>query len=346
MIGWRLAAARAIRGKGIRPTIIRTIIVVGALLCAAPLATEAEQAGRLYRIGGLDVLGAASNEANLRAFRQGLRELGYEEGQNLVIEYRSADGRAERFPDLATELVRLKVDVIVTRGTSAALGARHVTDTIPIVMAWSGDPVFAGLVASLARPGGNVTGLHTMVRPQLAGRRLELLKEVMPGLSRVGVLLDSGDVYAGLMMREIERVARAIGVQLHPVEARRPGDFERAFEAAILDRVDALIVVEGVLTVTDLTRIVDFATMGRLPAIYGLREFVEAGGLMAYGTDPRDLFRRSATYVDRILKGARPADLPVEPPTKFELVINLKAAKALGLTIPSSLLLRADQVIE
>jgi len=346
MIGWRLAAARAIRGKGIRPTIIRTIIVVGALLCAAPLATEAEQAGRLYRIGVLDVLGAASNEANLRAFRQGLRELGYEEGQNLVIEYRSADGRAERFPDLATELVRLKVDVIVTRGTSAALGARHVTDTIPIVMAWSGDPVFAGLVASLARPGGNVTGLHTMVRPQLGGKRLELLKEVMPGLSRVGVLLDSGDVYARLMMREIERVAHAIGVQLHPVEARRPGDFERAFEAAILDRVDALIAVEGVLTVTDLTRIVDFAAMGRLPAIYGLREFVEAGGLMAYGTDPRDLFRRSATYVDRILKGARPADLPVEPPTKFELVINLKTAKTLGLTIPPSLLRQADYLIQ
>ena len=317
-----------------------------AFLCGAPLAIEAPQAAKLYRIGVLDVVGAASNEANLSAFRQGLRELGYVEGQNLVIEYRSADGRAERFPDLATELVRLRVDVIVTRGTSAALGAKHVTETIPIVMASSGDPIFAGLVASLARPGGNVTGLHVIVPPQLAGTRLQLLKEVMPGLSRVGVLLDSGDVYSRLMMREIERVAHAIGVQLQSVDARRPADFERAFEAAILDRVDALITVEGVLTVTDLTRIVDFAAMGRLPAIYGLREFVEAGGLMAFGTDLRDLFRRSATYVHRILQGAKPADLPVEPPAKFELVINLKTAKALGLTIPPSLLRRADHVIQ
>ena len=333
-----------IRGARIRPTI--TTIAVCAFLCGAQLAIEAPQAAKLYRIGVLDVVGAASNEANLSAFRQGLRELGYVEGQNLVIEYRSADGRAERFPDLATELVRLRVDVIVTRGTSAALGAKHVTETIPIVMASSGDPIFAGLVASLARPGGNVTGLHVIVPPQLAGTRLQLLKEVMPGLSRVGVLLDSGDVYSRLMMREIERVAHAIGVQLQSVDARRPADFERAFEAAILDRVDALITVEGVLTVTDLTRIVDFAAMGRLPAIYGLREFVEAGGLMAYGTDLRDLFRRSATYVHRILQGAKPADLPVEPPAKFELVINLKTAKALGLTIPPSLLRRADHVIQ
>jgi ABC-type uncharacterized transport system substrate-binding protein len=334
------------RGKRIRPTIIRITIAVCALLNGAPLATEAQQAGKLYRIGVLDVVGVASNEANLSAFRQGLRELGYVEGQNLVIEYRSADGRAERFPDLATELVRLKVDVIVTRGTSAALGAKHVTETIPIVMASSGDPVFAGLVASLARPGGNVTGLHVIVPPELAGKRLQLLKEVMPGLSRVGVLLDSGDIYSGLMMREIERVAHAIGVQLQSIEVRRPADFERAFEAAILDRVDALITVEGILTVTDLTRIVDFAAMSRLPAIYGLREFVDAGGLMAFGTDLRDLFRRSATYVHRILKGAKPADLPVEAPAKFELVINLKTAKALGLTIPPALLLRADYVIQ
>jgi putative tryptophan/tyrosine transport system substrate-binding protein len=294
----------------------------------------------------LDVLGVASNEANLSAFRQGLRELGYVEGQNIVIEYRSADGRPERFPDLATELVRLKVDVIVTRGTSAALGAKHVTDTIPIVMASSGDPVFAGLVTSLARPGANVTGFHLMTPPGLAGTRLRLLKEVIPGLSRVGVLLDSGDVSSRLMMKEIERVAHEIGVQLHSVDTRRPADFDRAFEAAILDRVDALITVEGVLTATDLSRIVDFAAMSRLPAIYGLREFVDAGGLMAYGTDLRDLFRRAATYVHRVLNGAKPGDLPVEPPAKFELAINLKTAKALGLTIPPSLLRRADYVIQ
>jgi putative ABC transport system substrate-binding protein len=305
-----------------------------------------EAQGKTFRIGVLDVLGAASNGANLSAFRQGLRELGYVEGQNVVIEYRSADGRPERFPDLATELVRLKVDVIVTRGTSAALGAKHVTDTIPIVMASSGDPVFAGLVKSLARPGANVTGLHLIAPPDLAGTRLRLLKEVIPGLSRVGVLLDSGDVYSRLMMKEIEKVAHEIGVQLHSVDTQRPADFDRAFEAAILDRVDALITVEGVLTATDLGRIVDFAAMSRLPAIYGLREFVDAGGLMAYGTDLRDLFRRAATYVHRILNGARPGDLPVEPPAKFELAINLKAARALGLTIPPSLLRRADYVIQ
>jgi putative ABC transport system substrate-binding protein len=329
----------------IGPAIIGITIAVCALLYGAPLATEAQQAGKLRRVGVLDVVAAASNEANLGAFRQGLRELGYVEGQNLVIEYRSADGRAERFPDLATELVRLQVDVIVTRGTAAALGARHVTDTIPIVMASSGDPVFAGLVASLARPGGNVTGFHVMAPPRLAGRRLQLLKEAMPRLSRVGVLLDPGDVYSRLMMREIERTAHAMGVQLQSVEAPRPADLERAFEAALLDRVDALITVEGVLTVTELTRIVDFAAMSRLPAIHGLREFVDAGGLMAYGTDLRDLFRRSAAYVHRILEGARPADLPVQPPARFELAINLKTARALGLTIPPSLLRQADHVV-
>ena len=334
------------RGKRIRSTILGVTIAVCALLGGTPLTAGAQQAEKLYRIGVLDSVSMASNEANLSAFRQGLRELGYVEGQNVVIEYRSADGRAERFADLATELVRLKVDVIVTRGTSAALAARHVTGTIPIVMASSGEPVFAGLVASLARPGGNVTGLYTVVPSELAGKRLQILKEVMPGLSRVGVLWDSGDMYAVLMMREIERVASVIGVQLHSVDARRPGDFERAFEAAIMDRVDALIAVEGILTVMDLTRIVDFAAMSRLPAIYGLREFVDAGGLIAYGTDLRDLFRRSATYVHRILEGTRPADLPVEPPAKFELAINLKTARALGLTIPPSLLQRADYLIQ
>ncbi len=321
-------------------------MIAGGLL-AAPLAAEAQQAGKVYRIGVLDSVGLAANQANLDAFRQGLRDLGHVEGQHFVIEYRSAEGRAERFPDLVTELVRLKVDVIVTRGTSAALAARHITETIPIVMASSGDPMFAGLVASLARPGGNVTGLHLGVPPALAGKRLRLLKELIPGLSRVGVFLDSGDVSAHLMMREIEMVAHATGVQLHNLGARRPVGLEQAFETAVLDRVDALIVVEGLLTVADLPRFVGFAAMSRLPAIYGLREFVDAGGLMAYGPDLRDLFRRAATYVHRIiLEGARPADLPVERATKFELVINLKTAKALGLTIPPSLLQRADQVIE
>jgi putative tryptophan/tyrosine transport system substrate-binding protein len=318
-------------------------LTLGAL--AGPLAGEAQQATWVARLGWLGD-DPAPGHPLLEAFLQGLRDLGYVEGRNVVIEYRFAKGKLERYPALAAELVALKVDVIVTSETSAALGAKHVTATIPIVMASSDAPVFYGLVASLARPGGNVTGLHSTARPELAGKRLQLLKEVVPGLSRVGVLLDSGDAYALLMMREIERVAQAIGVQLHSVKTRRPEEFERAFEAALLDRVDALITMEGVQTVMDRTRIVDFAAMSRLPAIYGLREFVDAGGLMAYGTDRRDLFRRAATYIDKILKGAKPADLPVEQPTKFELVINLRTAKALGLTIPPSVLGRADQVIE
>jgi putative tryptophan/tyrosine transport system substrate-binding protein len=320
-------------------------LVLTLCLALAPLGAEAQQKDKIARIGYLATDGAASN-ALQEAFIQGLRELGYVEGENVVIEYRSADSRTGRLPDLASELVRLEVDVIVTSDTSAALGAKQVTATIPIVMASSSAPVFYGLVASLARPSGNVTGLHSTAPPELAGKRLQLLREVVPGVSRVGVLLDSGDAYALLMMREIERVAQRIGVQLHSVKTQRPEEFERAFEAALLDRVDALITVEGVQTVMTRTRIVNFAAMSRLPAIYGLREFVDAGGLMAYGTDRHDLFRRAATYVHRILKGAKPADLPIEQPTKFELVINMKTAKALNLTIPQTLLLRADQVIQ
>jgi len=318
----------------------------------APLAAEAQLAGKVYRIGVLEVVGAASNAGNLSAFRQALRELGYVEEQNFVIEYRSADGRHERFLDLATELVQVKVDVIVTRGTPAALAAKQATGTIPIVMASSGDPVAEGIVASLARPGGNVTGLHIMAPPELGGKRLRLLKEAVPGASRVGILWHSEDIQSPLIVRETERVARSMGVQLKSLEVQRLGmrstgeAFGQTFEAALLGQVDALIAVEDYLTFTDRTLIVDFAAMSRLPAIYGLREFVDAGGLMSYGTDRRDLFRRSATYIHKILKGARPADLPVEQPTKFELVINLKTAKALGLTIPQSLLQRADQVIE
>jgi putative ABC transport system substrate-binding protein len=325
---------------------IAIVAAVWTLLGGTALPASARQPGMRYRVGVLDLGPVASSRANLTALRHGLRDLGYVEGQNVLIEYRSADGRAERLTDLARELIRLEVDVIVTTGTSAALSARHVTDTIPIVMAASGDPVFAGLVSSLKRPGGNVTGLHGMIRSDVAGARLQLLRELMPRLSRVGVLRDSGDAYAALMVKDIEKVARRIGVQLHGVDAWRPADLERAFEAAILDRVDALIAVEGILTLADLPRIVQFAAMSRLPAIYGLREFVEAGGLLSYGADRRDLFRRSAGYVDRILKGATAADLPVEAPTKFELVLNLKTARALGLVIPSSLLRRADEVIQ
>jgi putative ABC transport system substrate-binding protein len=325
--------------------VTRLSLVVAVCILAAPLAIEAQQTRPVHRIGVLEVAGVASNAANLSAFRQGLAELGYVEGQNFVIEYRSADGRAERFSDLAIELVRLKVDVIVTRGTPATLAAKQVTQTIPIVMASSGDPVVEGIVSSLARPGGNVTGLHIMAPPELGGKRLQLLKEAVPGSSRIGVLWNS-DLYTPLIVRDTERAARAMGVQLKSLEVQRSEPFEQLFETALLGQVDALVAVEDYFTFTYRARIVDFAAMSRLPAIYGLREFVDAGGLMSYGTDRRDLYRRCATYVHRILTGASPADLPVEPPIKFELAINLKTARALGLTIPPALLLRADYIVQ
>jgi ABC-type uncharacterized transport system substrate-binding protein len=324
----------------------RAFLAGAAALLAAPLAIEAQQTGEVYRIGVLEVAGVASNAANLSAFRQGLAQLGYVEGQNFVIEYRSADGRPARFSDLATELVGLKVDVIVTRGTPATLAAKQATQTIPIVMASSGDPVVEGIVASLARPGGNVTGLHIMAPPERGGKRLQLLKEAVPGSSRIGILWNAGDLHASLIVSDTERIARAMGVQLKSLEVKRSEPFEQVFETALFGQIDALIAVEDYFTFAYRTRILDFAAMSRLPAIYGLREFVDAGGLMSYGTDRRDLYRRCATYVHRILTGASPADLPVEQPTKFELVISLKTAKAIGLTIPQSLLLRADQVIE
>jgi putative ABC transport system substrate-binding protein len=332
---------------------VRIILAVGALLCAVTFAAEAQPADKVYRIGVLEVVGAASNAENLRAFRQVLREFGYVEGQNFVIEYRSADGRAERFLDLASELVRLGVDVMVTRGTPAALAAKRATGMTPIVMASSGDPVAEGIVASLARPGGNVTGFHIMAPPELGGKRLQLLKEAAPATSRVGILWNPADIQSPLIVREAEKVARAMGVQLKSLEVprawpSRPSKaFDQAFEEALLGhQVDALIAVEDLLMFNGRTLVADFAAMSRLPAIYGLREFVDAGGLMSYGTDRRDLFRRSAIYVHRILTGARPADLPVEQPTKFELAINLKTAKVLGLRIPPSLLQRADYIVQ
>jgi putative tryptophan/tyrosine transport system substrate-binding protein len=320
------------------------LFVVVALLFFATPSAEAHQA-RLYRIGVLEIVDAVSNGPNLGAFRARLAELGYVEGHDVVIEYRSADGRSERLPDLASELVRLKVDVIVARGTRAALSAQAATLTIPIVMASSGDPVSEGIVASLARPGGNITGFHVMAPPELGGRRLRLLKEVVPASSRVGVISNSADILSPLIVRETEKVARMLGVQLKHLDVQRPEAFEPAFEAALMDQVDALIAVEDFLTFADRAKIVGFAAMSRLPAVYGLREYVEAGGLMSYGTDRRDLFRRSATYVHRILNGARPSELPIEAPVKFELAINLKTAETLGLTIPPSLRSRADYVV-
>jgi ABC-type uncharacterized transport system substrate-binding protein len=325
---------------------MRIPLVVGALLLAVSLPTDAHSAGKVYRIGVLEVEGAAANAPNLSAFRHALQELGHVEGQTYVLEYRSADGRADRFPDLARELVRLEVDVIVTRGTPAALSSRQATRTIPIVMATSGDPAAEGIVKNLTRPGGNVTGFHVMAPVELGAKRLQLLKEVVPAVSRVGIFWNPESIHGPLTVREIEKAAPTMKVQLRGFEVQRPESFGHAFESALMGQVDGLIAVEDTLTFGERARIVDFAAMSRLPAIYGLREFVDAGGLISYGTDRRDLFRRAAVYVDRISKGARPADLPVEAPTKFELAINLKTARTLGLTVSPSLLRRADHVVQ
>ena len=317
----------------------------GAVVLAAPLAAEAQPAGKVTRIGVLEPTSMALNAANLDAFRQGLRELGYVEGQNFVFEYRSADGRSERFPDLAAELVRLKVDVILTRGTPAVIAAKNATRTIPVVMAASGDPVLSGIVASLARPGGNVTGLSAIVG-EVSGKRLELLREVIPGVSRIVGLFNMSNPIDALQWKETEIAASSLRVQLQLLDVRKPGDVGRAFDAATKQRAGALVVGVDALTWANRRSIVDLAAKNRLPAIYAAREFVDAGGLIAYGVSYPHLYRRAASFVDKILKGAKPADLPIEQPTEFELVINLKTAKALGLTIPQSLLARADEVIQ
>jgi putative ABC transport system substrate-binding protein len=284
----------------------------------------------------------------LEAFRQGLRDLGYVEGRTLVIEYRSAEGKPERLPALAAELVALKVDVIVAGNTLGALAAKQATRTLPIVFPVAVDPVQSGLVTSLARPGGNVTGL-SFFGPELVGKCLEQLKQAVPGVSLVAVLWQPGGLGERTekdMRKGAEIAAPALGVRLHFVEARGREDFDRAFSEMTRARAGALTVLASVMFVNERRRLVDLAAKNRLPAVYAQREFVDAGGLMSYGADVADLFRRAATYVDKILKGAKPGDLPIEQPTKFELLINLKTAKALGLTIPPSLLLQADQVIE
>jgi putative ABC transport system substrate-binding protein len=282
----------------------------------------------------------------LDAFRQGLRELGWVEGQNIVIDYRFAEGRFDRLPDLAAELVRLKVDIIVAVPTPAAVAAKNATGTMPIVAISVGDPVGIGLIASLARPGGNVTGSSYSVGLEIGGKQLELLKETVPKVRRVAILSNPGNPGQPLSIRELNVAARSLGVQLQLLEARGPNEFDGAFAAMATERVGALLVVADSLFVLHRSRLADLAARSRLPAVYGSRDTVEAGGLMSYGPSLRDLYRRSATYVDKILKGAKPGDLPVEQPTKFELVINLKTAKALGLTIPQSLLQRADEVIQ
>ena len=306
---------------------------------------KARQAGKVARIGVLWQGSSTSGPHIREAFRQGLRDLGYVEGQNVVIEYRYAEGKAERLPDLAAELLRLKVDVIVAGGTLAPLAAKHATGTIPIVMSAAGDPVGTGLVPSLAKPGGNVTGLSNF-SADLTAKRLQLLKEILPGVSRVAVLWNAANPIAALLMRETEAAARALGLQVQSLEVRGPDEFENALPAAVSGGAGALFVVDDPLVFIARLRIADFAARNRLPMTAIYREFAEAGGLMTFGANLADLNRRAAIYVDKILKGAKPADLPVEQPTKFDLVINLKTAKALGLTIPQSLLVRADEVIQ
>jgi putative ABC transport system substrate-binding protein len=316
--------------------------IAGGLL-AAPLAAEAQPAGKVYRIGILEAIPAAQNAANLAALRKGMGNLGYVEGRNLIIEYRSADGRAERFPDLASELVRLKVDLIVTRGTPAARAAKNATGTIPVVMATMGDP--RAIVASFARPGGNITGVTTF-STELTAKRIELLKELIPNLSRVALLHNMGNPAAPPEWEETKTAARSLGLQAELLDVRSQGDLGRAFELAVRQHVDALVIGIDGLTQMHQQTIVDLVARNRLPAAHPARDFVEAGGLIAYGVNYPDLYFRFASFVDKIFKGAKPADLPIEQPTKFELAINLKTAKALGLAIPPSLLQRADQVIE
>ena len=319
-------------------------ILVAVVLLAVGLSVEAQQAKKVPRVGVLWLYSPAIASPFAEAFRQGLRELGYVEGKNIVIEYRHAEGKYDRLPSLAAELVRLNVDIIVTASTQAAQAGQQATRSIPIVMTVVSDPVESGLVGSLARPGGNVTGLSLM-HPELSGKRLELLKEVIPKLSRVAVLSNLSNPIIPPLLRETEAAARAVGVQLQVVEVRGPIELDSAFGAMTRDRAGALVVLPDGTFQNERRRIAALAAKGRLPTMYAWREAVDDGGLMAYGASVPDILRRAATYVDKILKGTKPADLPVEQPLKFELVINLKTAKKISLTVPQSVLYRADKVI-
>ena len=321
-------------------------LALGVLLFALSFPAAAQQPTKDSRIANLIGPSPSADLARTEAFRQGLRELGYVEGKNIVIELRSAEGKLDRLPGLAAELVRLKVDVIVTGGPTATRAAKQATSTIPIVMAQDTDPVGNGFVASLARPGGNITGLSTFA-PELSGKRLELLKETIPKLSRVAVFGTSTYPGNAQSLKEVELAAKAFGVKLQYLDVLSPKDIETAFQAAGKGRADAvLMMVSGAIARDHRTEIIELAVKNRLPVIYEGGHYVEAGGLMTYGVNSNDLDRRAATYVDKILKGAKPAELPVEQPIKFEFIVNLKAAKQIGLTIPPNVLVRADRVIK
>jgi len=315
-----------------------------AMLLAICVRVSAQQPTKISRIGYLNTTSPSAVAARTEAFRQGLRELGHEEGKNIVIEYRHAEGKPDRLPTLAAELVHLKVDVIVTTGPTVTRAAKEATSAIPIVMSFDTDPVGNGFVASLARPGGNITGMSSLA-PEISGKQLELLKEIVPKLSRVAVLRTSTNPGNAQALKEMERAAGAFGVKLQFLDVLNPKDIETAFRAASQDRADAVLVLASAVAAAHRTQTVDLAEKSRLPVIYFRSDFVEGGGLMSYGASYTDLDRRAATYVDKILKGAKPADLPVEQPKKFEFIINLKAAKQIGLTIPPNVLARADRVI-
>jgi len=325
------------------PAVVSVALALNLL--APPAAGEAQPAGKVYRIGYLGYPTRSVESKHLEVFQQRLRELGYVEGQNLVIEYRWAEGKPDRLAELAADLVRLRVDVLAAAGNPSIVALKGATQTIPIVMVVAGDPVGAGLVRSLGRPGGNVTGLSNLAEG-LSAKWLELLKEAAPTLTRVAVFRVPDTPAHAAFSKEIQVAAQRLGATPQFLEVRNLEEIQRAFDALTKGRADALIVLPHPVTFAHQQRIVDIAARNKLPGMYPWAEFAEAGGLMAYAASRPDMFRRSATYVDKILKGAKPADLPVEQPTKFELVINLKTAKALGLTIPQSVLIRADQVIE
>jgi len=322
--------------------LIQTLAV--CVLLAVGYPGQAQQQKRVPRIGYLDFVFSRTAKDRADAFRQGLRQLGYAEGKDFVVEYRDADGKLDRLNELAVELVRLKVDVIVTVGPAPTRAAKAATATIPIVMTQDPDPVGNGFVASLAHPGGNITGLSRL-SPETSGKQLELLKETVPKLSRVAVLGTSTIPGQGLLLREIGLAAGPLSVQLQSLDVLGPKDIETAFQAASNRRAEAFIVLTGAILIAQRTRILEYVVKNRLPAIYSGPQYVEAGGLMSYGVILTDLDRRAATYVDKILKGAKPAGLPIEQPKKFELIVNLKAAKQIGLTIPPNVLARADRVI-
>jgi putative ABC transport system substrate-binding protein len=321
-------------------------VALGTMLFALCFSAEAQQPAKIFRIGYLSSPSFSVSPARVEVFRQGLRELGYVEGKNVVIEYRSAEGKLDRLPGLAAALVGLKVDLIVTSGPTATRAAKEATSMIPIVMTQVGDPVGSGFVASLARPGGNLTGMSTLA-PALNGKRLEILKEIIPKLSRVAVFGTSINPGTAQSLKELELAAGAFGLKPQVLDVLEPKDIETAFQAASKGRAEAaLMIVGGGVAAAYQKRILELAVKSRLPVMYTRAEFVEAGGLMTYGVNVNDLNRRAATYVDKILKGAKPADLPVEQPTKFEFIINLIAAKQIGLRIPPEVLARANRVIK